>query len=153
MFDAMGQSLTNPLFLAALSVLMTTVALAYSFRQGQGSLLSRKGLILTAAPGVLALVAFYSLALHMHSQLGGWPDSIGYEGLPQQVTVHAGVAQWFFMIALLAALVMPLVMGVFSLAPKLRAKLVYPAFCGTACWLCLFLTTFAPTGFLNWWWD
>ena len=37
--------------------------------------------------------------------------------------------------------------------PKLRAKLVYPAFCGSTCWLCLFLTAHAPSGFLNWWWD
>ena len=149
----MGQTLTNPLFLTALSVLMTTVALVYSFRQGQGSLLSRKGLILMVGPGVLALVAFYSLALHMNFQLGGWPDFIGDDGLPQQLVVHADFSRWAYAVVLLAALAMPLLMGLFTLAPKLRRKLVYPASCGAACWLCIFLTGFAPSGFLYWWWD
>ena len=149
----MGQSITNPPFLVTLSVLMTTVALAYSFRQGQSSLLSLKGLILIAGPGVLTLVAFYSLAVHMNSQFGGWPDFIGDDGFPQQLIVHAAFAQWTFVVVLLAALAMPLLVGIFSLVPKLRAKIVYPASCGMACWLCLFLTAFAPRGFLNWWWD
>ncbi len=146
----------NPLFslLYLLLPLLTVSALAYSFRHGQGSLLSRKGLILTAGPGVLMLAAFYSLAIHMNSQLGGWPDFIGDHGVPQQVIMHVDVAQWLFtIIILLAAFGMPLVMGVFSLAPKLRDKLIYPAFCGTVCWLCLFLTALAPSGFLLWWWD
>ena len=146
-------TMSSPLFLASLSILLTMGALAYSFRQGQGSQLSRKGLILTVGPGVLMLVAFYSLAMHMNSQLGGWPNSIGDHGLPQQVIMHADIAQGFFGVILLAGLAMPLIIGAFALAPKLRAKLVYPALCGSACWLCLFLTALAPSGFLLWWWD
>ena len=143
----------SPLSLASLSILLTMGALAYSFRQGQGSQLSRKGLLLTTGPGLLMLVAFYSLAIHMNSQLGGWPKFNGERGLPQQVIMHADIATGFFGVILLAALAMPLVIGAFASAPKLRAKLVYPALCGSACWLCLFLTAFAPSGFLNWWWD
>ena len=146
----------NPLFslLYLLLPLLTVSALIYSFRHGQGSLLSRKVLLLTTGPGLLMLVAFYSLAIHMNSQLGGWPEFNGERGLPQQVITHADVAQWLFtIIILLAAFGMPLVIGAFSLAPKLRTKLVYPAFCGAACWLCLFLTALAPSGFLLWWWD
>ena len=105
------------------------------------------------APGLLLLLAFYSLAFRMHSSLGGWPDFYGNEKLPQDLVAHAEVAQWVFTIVLLLAVSMPLLLAVYAMLPRLRGSMVYPAWCGIASWLCLLSTLLAPAGFLNWWWD
>jgi len=149
----MNSTFTNPLFLISLSILGTLAALAWALSRGQGSSSSRKGLVLSASPGLLALVAFFSLALHLHSSLGDWPDNLGMEGLTQALVTHYNIAMWLFTAAILLAIGMPLALLVCALAPRLRAHMIYPSLCGAACWLCLFLTTLAPAGFQNWWWD
>ena len=45
---------------------------------------SRKGIIISLLPSIIMLAFFYSLAIHMHSALGGWPKSIGERGFPQR---------------------------------------------------------------------
>ena len=37
----------------------------------------RIGLTIAVLPGVALVALFYSLAIHMHHALGGWPTSIG----------------------------------------------------------------------------
>ena len=149
----MAHTLTNPLLLYSALILGTLVALAWALTRGQGSSSSRKWLALSASPGLLALLTVFSLALHLHSSLGDWPGNIGTEGFTQALLTHYNIAAWLFTAAILLAIGMPLVILVCALAPRLRAQMIYPSLCGVACWLCLFLTTLAPSGFLDWWWD
>ena len=149
----MSSAFTGPIFLAALSVLVTVAALGWAISKGQGSSLSRGWLVFAALPGLIALLGFYSLAFHMHSSLGAWPDFYGTEGLPQALVTHHNLSSWAFTVALLIALGMPLVLALCALVPRLRSHMIYPSFCGAACWLCLFLTALSPAGFQNWWWD
>jgi hypothetical protein len=137
----------------ALLITVAAAALAWSISPKQGAGRSRGWFALTALPGLLAVSAFYSLAIRMHSRLGGWPDFYGTERLPRELVAHADVSQWVFSVVLLAAVGMPLVLALFAVVPRLRSSMVYPAFCGVACWLCLFLTALAPAGFQQWWWD
>ena len=146
-------AISNPLFLAALSLTSAAAALVWSLGEGQRSARSTIWLSLAALPGLLAIAAFYALAIHMHSSLGGWPDFYGTAQLPPDVAAHAEVTSQVFMIVVVLALGMPLLLAFCALVPRLRAHMVYPAFCGVACWCCLFLTAFAPAGFQRWWWD
>ncbi|MGY8660650.1 MAG: hypothetical protein ACKVKH_18740, partial [Verrucomicrobiales bacterium] len=65
-------------------------------------------------------------AARMNSQLGGWPGFYGDDGLSQQVIVHAKVAQWLFTVVLLAALAMPLLIGLFALVPQAACQARLP---------------------------
>lgn len=149
----MNHSIFQPIVLAALSVASIAGAMAWSLIQRQGPERSRRWLALLTLPGLLALVSFYSLAVHMHIRLSGWPERIGTDGFPPDLITHRDISDGFFGIALLLALVMPAVLALFALVPQVRSRVIYPAFCGTACWLCLSLTALAPAGFLRWWWD
>ncbi|MHC5211041.1 MAG: hypothetical protein ACYTG2_10015 [Planctomycetota bacterium] len=143
----------NPIVLVALSIAITAAALGWSLRQGQGSGRSRRWYVLTALPGLLALSGFYSLAIHMHFRLGGWPDFYGTQKLPPELVTHADYSGALFGIVLLVALGMPLVLALCAMVARLRSRMIHPAACGAACWACLLLTQLAPAGFLRWWWD
>jgi hypothetical protein len=145
-------TLLSPLALAAISVATTAAVLVRSVRRGAGH--GRGWWIgLTALPGLLALSAFYSLALRMHSRLGGWPNFYGNEMLPPELVTHAEASLALYSFLMLLALGMPLVLALFALAPRLRPSMIYPAACGAACWAAFFLTLCAPAGFLHWCWD
>ena len=36
----------------------------------------------------LAVILFYSVAIHMYNALGGWPESIGTRGFPETLIFH-----------------------------------------------------------------
>ena len=136
-----------------MSLVSTGLALAWALAQGQKTALSRRKFSLLALPGVLMLLAFYSLAIHMHMDLGQWPQSIGTRGLSPALIGHAEVAYWFFGTILLVGLALPLLLVVHALVPKLRRHTIYSATFGVTTWICLALTFLAPSGFLYWWWD
>ncbi len=142
----------EPITLAALSVAVTAAAVVWSIQRGQ-VVRSAGALALTTLPGLLVLAAFYSLAIHMHVRLQGWPDFYGSDGLPQQLVAHADATHWVVFTGVLAALGMPMVLALFAAVPQLRAKMIYPALSGAACWTGLLLTALAPAGFQRWWWD
>lgn len=144
---------TEPIVLVASSVAVIAAGLAWSIRSGQSFERSGGRFGFLALPGLLEVAAFYSLAIHMHSRLGGWPDFIGTEQLPSELATHAEISGWVFAIVLVVALGMPLVMALYAMVPRLRSHMIDPAFCGAACWSCLFLTALAPAGFQQWWWD
>ena len=143
----------SPLALVAFSLATLAASLAWSIGRGHGARLRRGWCSLTAVPGLVALSAFYSLAIHMHARLGGWPELSGSETLPPELVTHARVSLALFTYVLLLALGMPLVLTLFALVPRLRPVMLYAATCGAACWAGLALTFCAPSGFLQWWWD
>ncbi len=146
-------AISNPFILTALSRTSAAAALVWSLGQGQLAARSTRWLSFAAVPGLVAIAAFYALAIHMHSSLGGWPDFYGTAQLPPDLAAHAEVTSQVFMAVVLLAFGMPLLLAFCALVPRLRAHMVYPAFCGVACWGCLFLTALAPAGFQRWWWD
>ena len=50
-----------------------------------------KAIVIACLPYLLALMFFYSLAIHMHMALGGWPERIGTEGFPPALLMHADI--------------------------------------------------------------
>ena len=67
---------------------------------------SRALLLLALLPMLTMLGLFYSLAVHMHQHLGSWPKSIGTEGFPPPLQIHADAAYWYFGLLVLANLLL-----------------------------------------------
>lgn len=111
-------------------------------------------LLFTMSPAALMLCLFYSLAIHMHVALGGWPQSIGEAGFPPALLIHSTIAEFSFAALLGSAfLLLPIGLLVCALVQRLRRFLIYLSLFGGSSLLCLFGMAFAPAEFLNWWMD
>lgn len=104
-------------------------------------------------PGPGFLLLFYSLVLHMHSSLGGWPASIGNEGFPPALNLHASLTfNAFYWFLLFTVFVWPILM-LGGLLLRRRLRLAQIVAFGLSFWACWPLILLAPSGFLYWWWD
>jgi hypothetical protein len=115
---------------------------------------SRKGLVLAALPGITALLLFYSLAIHMHQSLGGWPTSIGERGFSRPLVIHSLLTVDMFSAVTLTLFLLPIPMLVCLVVERWQRFVPYFAICAGAILLCFLLTQFAaPVPFLDWWRD
>lgn len=97
---------------------------------------------------------FYSLALHMHQSLGGWPTSIGERGFPPLLLAHARIANIYLVIFLLISVfILPATILVCLLVPSWRWLVRYLALYALSLCVCWALTQLAPEPFLWWWRD
>ena len=116
--------------------------------------LARPGMAIAAAPPVLMLAVFYSLAIHMHRILGGWPTSIGERGFPPKLILHCNIDMYLFSALFCSVVfVLPVAVVVCGAVPRWRWVLPY-----LACYLAFFviaagLMQLAPAPFLDWWYD
>ncbi len=100
------------------------------------------------------LGAFYSLALHMHQSLGGWPVSIGERGFPSLLLIHATITVYYFVTLLLSAIIIiPCGIAVCLAAQHSRRFVPYLALYICFFFVCWGLMQFAPGPFLYWWRD
>ena len=100
------------------------------------------------------LCLFYSLAIHMHRRLDGWPRTIGDQGFPEALVVHADFAQLAFGSLLLGCLfVLPLAVVLCLCVPRMRGGLYYLGIYALVGLASFGATLLAPEPFLNWWWD
>ena len=115
---------------------------------------SRWAVAAAAFHPVVVVGLFYSLAMHMHRRLGGWPERIGDAGFPDGLIVHAHVAQGAFGALLLAVLfVLPMGLLFCACVPGLRSGLRYLGIYGCLSVAAVGVTQLAPAPFLYWWWD
>jgi hypothetical protein len=116
--------------------------------------ISRKGLLFSAVPSVLAVSSFYSLCLHMRLALGGWPTMIGTQGFPPGLTVHADMTFVFvYGVFILSFFILPLAIFVCLLAANLRRFVPYLLISLALLLLGDGLIQLAPEPFLIWWLD
>lgn len=115
---------------------------------------SRTGLVVSAAPNLVMLVLFYSLAIHMYWSLGAWPTSIGERGFPSALVAHGYVAMYFF-IALIwfGIFILPIAMLTSLVVRDLRRFTPYLALYALLFGVCWALMQLAPEPFLYWWRD
>ena len=114
----------------------------------------RTGLMIAALPGVSMLALFYSLAIHMHHTLGGWPLSIGERGFPPALVIQATVTVKFFMVLVLSLFTLPVPILACLLVERWRRFAVYFAVYAAVVIFCFVLTQIAaPAQFLYWWRD
>ncbi len=114
----------------------------------------RLALAASAFHPLLFLGLFYSLALHMHRRLDGWPRRIGFGDWPEGLVVHAKVAQVSFGALLLGGLfVWPVAVFVCACVPGLRPGLRALGVYALVSVAAVALMQLAPEPFLYWWWD
>lgn len=115
---------------------------------------SRTGIVISIAPGLLALGLFYSLAIHMQRSLGGWPAGIGEAGFSPPLATHALVATSFFWIALVVSFPSwPVATLVCLCVSRWRHVVPYLALYALAFVCSIAVMQFAPEPFLYWWRD
>jgi hypothetical protein len=115
---------------------------------------SRLAVAAAAFHPLLVVGLFYSLALHMHRRLGGWPERIGDAGFPDDLVAHANIAKGAFGALLLGALlVLPMALVFCACVPAARSSLRYLGIYGFLSVGAIGATQLAPAPFLCWWWD
>ena len=137
--------------LAVAWLLALIAALSIAARKREAA--TRLPMALALALPVSVLALFFSLALHMHRSLGGWPEAIGTSGFPEQLLLHDSITTQAFALLLLALLVTPAALLVCSTSPRLRQTLSPLATFAIAGVVAVGLTRLAPEPFLYWWWD
>ena len=113
----------------------------------------RIGIAIAALPGVLMLALFYSLAVHMHHPLGGWPTSIGERGFPPILVTHATVTMNFFVGLIASLIVSPIPFLACVLVKRWQRLATYFAVFAAVALSSIVLTQLAPEPFLYWWRD
>src|SRR5262249_35794568 len=115
---------------------------------------SRTGTTVAALPGVVMVALFYSLAIHMHRSLGGWPTSIGEHGFPSGLVTHSAVTADVFTVLVLSLFILPIPILTCLLVERWRRFTVYFTVYAGVVLLGFALTQFAaPAQFLYWWRD
>ena len=85
----------------------------------------KAGIVISILPYLLALLLFYSLVIHMHQSLGGWPG-IGTDGFPQALLIHAKIQGFYISYLLLFTIfVVPAIILVCLLVSRWRHLVVY----------------------------
>jgi hypothetical protein len=105
-------------------------------------------------PGLLFLLTFVSLAVHMYSILGKWPETIGNHGFSTALNIHGDVAFGFFNYFLLFTIfVWPVIVVATALFSRLKPYLPHVAAFGLSFWIFVPWIFLAPERLLYWWWD
>ena len=115
---------------------------------------SRWGVAAAALHPLTSVGLFYSLAVHMHRSLGGWPETYGEAGFPEELVQHYQLASsscwWMLLVTIFGV---PVALVVCALAPRLRPGVRYVALYGVMSMVAFVVMQLAPGPFLNWWWD
>ena len=114
----------------------------------------KAGIVISILPYLLALLLFYSLAVHMHQSLGGWPESIGTNGFPAALLIHDQILSAFITCLLLFTIfVVPAIILACLFVSRWRHLVVCFVVHLVSLPVCYGLMQLAPEGYLYWWWD
>jgi hypothetical protein len=115
---------------------------------------SRTGLAVSAAPSILMLALFYSLAFHMYQSLGTWPNSIGESGFSSALVRHANLTMYVYIgLFLFTIFGLPVAILVSLVRPRWRHLTRYLTAYALGFALCWAIMQLAPDPFLCWWRD
>ena len=149
----MQTSASPILMLVMLAGILALVAIVAAFFM-RPARPSRMAVAVAVLPASLMLALFYSLALHMHQSLGGWPVSIGDHGFPAALALHGSIATIYFSLLVLAnTFAWPVTFLLCLLIPRWRVCVYYLGCYALACLVCFGAMLLTPSQFLNWWWD
>jgi hypothetical protein len=149
----MGISIIGPIWLLLLvAALVGTIA--WCVKSKRYTTLSWRSIGASVTPGVVMVVGFYALAVHMHTALGDWPKCIGEGGFPPALVKHANWTFWYFEAMILAIVfAWPVAVGICSAAPRLRRFIAHLSLFAGSFAVCFGLMLLGPSQFLYWWWD
>ncbi|MAX20550.1 MAG: hypothetical protein CMJ60_00025 [Planctomycetaceae bacterium] len=114
----------------------------------------KAGVFIAILPYLVALLLFYSLAIHMHQSLDGWPERIGTDGFPSALLMHAKIqGAYITYLSLFTVFVVPLIILVCLIISRWRYLAIYFVVHLVSLPVCFGLMQLAPEGYLYWWWD
>ena len=114
----------------------------------------KTGIVISILPYLLALMLFYSLAIHMNQSLGGWPERIGTDGFPQALLIHDKIQGFYISYLLLFTIfVVPAIILACLFVSRWRHLVLYFVLHLVSLPVCYVLMQLAPEGYLYWWWD
>ena len=114
----------------------------------------KKGIVISILPYLFALLLFYSLAIHMHQSLNGWPERIGTNGFPPALLIHDQIlGSYISYLLLFTVFVVPVIILVCLLVPRWRHLALYCLAHLVSLPIFFVLMQLAPEGYLYWWWD
>ena len=144
--------LSSTALAVVLGVCVVALGLLLAVRSGEAR--GRSTIIAAAAHPVVTAGLFFTLALHMHRRLDGWPRTIGTAGFPETLVMHAEVAQLVYGALLLGLLfAWPIAVLLCSFVPRLRPGLLYLSVYALSAGVAFGVMQLAPSPFLDWWWD
>lgn len=105
-------------------------------------------------PYAIAIILFYSLAIHMHNELGGWPESIGTRGFSENLLLHVNIQGWYLSyLALITVFVVPFIILICGLVKKWRFLVPYLLIQIVGLIVFLLQMNLAPSEYVYWFWD
>ena len=114
----------------------------------------KAGVFIATLPYLLALLLFYSLAIHMHQSLDGWPERIGTDGFSSALLMHDKILGGYITyLVLFTVFVVPVIILVCLMVSRWRYLVVYFVVHLLSLPVCFGLMQLAPEGYLYWWWD
>jgi len=141
-------------FLTHLIVIAVLLGAGLTFAMPATKPLNGKAVAAAVLHPLTSLCLFYSLAIHMHSSLGGWPGNIGRSGLPGDVLRHEGFTSFAFGSLLIGCMfAWPIAFILCSVTEKMRPGLRYLGIYALASGVAFLAMEFAPAPYLEWWWD
>lgn len=145
---------TSPFFLAPLAfAVIGLVSLALTYTKKDWPKPNRNAMIALVTPSLFYLVMFYTLAVHMHQSLGGWPTSIGDRGFPEGLVLHANLVRVCFYVLLMGTVFIWPAIFFPAVLFKVRFALPYLSIHAVSFTAAFGLMLMAPEPFLYWWWD
>ena len=136
---------------AVAGLVASAVVLVRRWRNGPR--FSRVGVALAVAPSLVFVALFYSVALHMHWNLGRWPAVDDERGFSLALKNHSTLAICYLPVLWGVTVFLWPVSFVFALLnPRWRWFAAYLAVHPWSCVLCYGLMLLAPAPFLIWWW-
>src|SRR5688572_9300541 len=91
---------------------------------------SRPGIVAATVPSCVYLCFYFTLVVHMHRSLEGWPSGIGVIGFPPLLAAHANVtAVCLAVVGFLSIILAPAAIVVCLFVPRWRHWALYFALC------------------------
>jgi hypothetical protein len=114
----------------------------------------KAGIVIAILPYLMALLLFYSLAIHMHQSLNGWPERFGTEGFSSALLIHYQIqGAYISYLVLFTVFAVPVTTIVCLLISRWNHLVAYFTLHLMSLPLCYGLMQLAPEGYLYWWWD
>ena len=89
---------------------------------------------LACLPYTIAIMLFYSVAIHIYNALGGWPESIGTRGFPETLLFHINIQNVYLSYLLrFTVFLIPIIIIIFSFVKNMA--LSYKVLIDTDYWI------------------
>src|ERR1035438_2432154 len=117
--------------------------------------ISRAGIAISVLPSLLMGGLFWTLAFHIHHNLGVWPPPSDMQhGFSTALVIHSDITVLYTTIFILATmLASPVTFLICALVPRWRRIIPYFLIYWLVFALCIGLGYLAPAGYLDWWRD